>query len=112
MKASLKKNICDLPPYVMNEDIDDLDARREKHIGRGLEYACRSWANHLRFASSDGDDVEHAVELVDYFFKHQLLSWLEVLSIVGDMRCAVYSLRDVKCWFVHVSVATLLVTVL
>jgi hypothetical protein len=70
MKASLKKNICDVPPYVRNEDIDDLDARREKYIGSGLEYACRSWANHLRFASSDGDDVQHVVKLVEYFFKH------------------------------------------
>jgi hypothetical protein len=112
MNASLKKNICDVPPYVMNEDIDDLDARREKHIGGGLEYACRSWANHLRLASSGGNDVEHTVELVEYFFKHHLLSWLEVLSILGDMRCAVYSLRDVRGWFVHVSVAMLLVIVL
>jgi hypothetical protein len=108
MNASLRKNICDFPPYVMNEDLDDLDARREKHIGGGLEYACRSWANHLRLASSDGDDVEDAVELVEYFFKHHLLSWLEVLSIVGDIRRAVYSLRDVKSWFVHVSLNTLL----
>jgi hypothetical protein len=110
MNASLKKNICGLPPYVMNKDVDDLDACREKHIGRRLEYACRSWVNHLRLASSDGNDVEHTVELVDYFFKHHLLSWLEVLSIGGDMRCAVYSLRDVRGWFVCVSVDALLVT--
>jgi hypothetical protein len=112
MNESLKKNVCDLPPYTVNEDIDDLDARREKYIGNGLEYACRSWANHLRLASSDGDDVGRTVELVEYFFKHHLLSWLEVLSIVGDMRCAVYSLRDVKDWFVRVSVDALLFTFL
>jgi predicted SAM-dependent methyltransferase len=97
---------------VVNEDIDDLGARRENHIGGGLDYACRSWANHLQFASGNDNDVEHAVGLVEHFFEHHLLSWLEVLSIGGDMRCAVYSLRDVKRWFVHVSVATLLVTVL
>jgi hypothetical protein len=110
MNGLLKKNICDLPPYAVNEDIDDLNERREKYIGSGLEYACRSWANHLRFASNDGDDVGQVVELLKYFFKHNLLSWLEVLSIVGDMRCAVYSLRDVKGWFVRVSVDAFLFT--
>jgi hypothetical protein len=92
----------------MNNDVGDLAARRENHIGGGLEYACRSWAKHLRLASSDGGDVGHVVELLGYFFNHHLLSWLEVLSIVGDVRCAVYSLRDVRSWFDHVSGNTLL----
>jgi len=102
MNGSLRKNICDFPKYVMNEDIDDLYARREKYIGSGLVYACRSWAKHLRLASSEGDDVGRVVELVDDFFNNHMLSWLEVLSVVGDMRCAVYSIRDVRSWFIRV----------
>jgi hypothetical protein len=110
MNRSLKKNICGLPPYSMNKDIEDLDARREQYIGGGLEYACRSWAKHLQSASRGGDDVSHVVELLECFFKHHLLSWLEVLSIVGDMRCAIYSLRDVRGWFTDVSLNTIFYT--
>jgi hypothetical protein len=103
MNGLLKKNMCGLPPYVMNADIGDLDARREKYIGVELEYACRSWAKHLRFASKDGDDVAYAVELLETFFKAHILSWLEVLSIISDLRCAVYSLHDVRTWLEDVS---------
>jgi hypothetical protein len=37
MNKSLKKNICGFHPYAMNRDINDLDARRERYIGGGLE---------------------------------------------------------------------------
>ena len=107
MNSSLKKNICDLPPYAMNKDIDDLDSRREKYIGGSLEYACRSWAKHLRCASRDSEQIGQVVELLGYFLKHRLLSWLEVLSIAGDMRCAVNSIQDVKGWFIEVSLTML-----
>jgi len=108
MNSSLKKNICDLPPYAMNKDIDDLDSRREKYIGGSLEYACRSWAKHLRCASRDSEHIGQVVELLGYFLKHHLLSWLEVLSIAGDMRCAVNSVQDVKGWFIEVSLTMLM----
>jgi hypothetical protein len=104
MKTSLKKNICDAPRYVMNVDIEDLDERRGKCIGEGLEYACKSWANHLLLGSKDNDGVGRVVQLLKKFFSHNLLQWLKVLSIVGDLRCAVYSLQNVTTWLVDVSV--------
>jgi hypothetical protein len=96
----------------MNRDINDLDTRRDIYIGGGLEYACRSWARHLQFGSWDVDEVGCMVKLLECFFKHHLLSWLEVLSIVGDMRCAVYSLRDVRGWLIKVSLNTLFVSLI
>jgi hypothetical protein len=108
MNEKLKRNICDLPPYAMNEDIDDLGERREKYIGGGLEYACRSWAKHLRFASCHGTHVRDVVKSLEWFFNHKLLSWLEILSIIGDLGSAVYSLRDVRGWLVEASAIILL----
>ena len=108
MNKALKKNICDLPAYAMNSEVDDLDERRENCIGRGLEYACTSWAGHLRIASGDGDNVQHIVKPLESFLKCHLLSWLEVLSILGDLRCAVYSLRDVKAWLAEASPSAVL----
>jgi hypothetical protein len=103
----LERNICNLPPYAMNEDIRDLGQRREDCIRGGLEYACRSWAKHLR-CSSGGGYNEHVVKFLEYFFKHNLLSWLEVMSIVGDVGCAIYLLRDAKVWLIDVSLYMLL----
>jgi hypothetical protein len=76
------------------------------YIGDALEYACRSWARHLHFASGTSDSGRHVIELLKYFFSHQLLSWLEVLSIVSDLRCAVYSLCYVRAWLGEVSSIT------
>ncbi|KIM79726.1 hypothetical protein PILCRDRAFT_10209 [Piloderma croceum F 1598] len=98
MNQFLRTNICHLPAYVMNEDIHDLGERRKKYIGDVLEYACRSWARHLHFVSRASHSIRYVVELLELFFRSHLLSWLEVLSIVGDLRCAVYSIGDVRTW--------------
>jgi hypothetical protein len=103
MNQSLRTNICHLPAYVMNEDIHDLGERRKKYIGDALEYACRSWARHLHFVSRVSDSIGYVIELLEFFFRSRLLSWLEVLSVVGDLRCAVYSMRDVRTWLSDVS---------
>jgi WD40 repeat protein len=76
MNTSLKMNICDLPRYVMNVDIEDLGERRQKFIGGGLEYACRSWAKHLLLGSRDDDNIRRVVQLLGDFFRHHLLHWL------------------------------------
>jgi hypothetical protein len=107
MNTLLKKNICGISHYTMNADIRDIGARRKNHIGDWLEYGCRSWGKHLRLALRDGDNVRCVVELLKEFFDHHLLEWLEVLSIVGDLHSAVYSLHDVTSWLVDVSVPTL-----
>jgi WD40 repeat protein len=107
MNTLLKKNICELPPYAMNSDIDDLDARRKKYIGEGLEYRCRSWAKHLRLASRNDDNARDIIRSLKEFFDAHLLQWLEVLSIVGDLRCAVYSSHDLTAWLVDVSTVCL-----
>jgi NACHT domain len=104
MNASLKKNICELPRYATNTDVRGLDARRDEYIGDGLEYACRSWAKHLRLSSRDDGNVRHIVKSLNEFFHHHLLQWLEVLSIVGGLRHAVYCLHDLAAWLVEVSV--------
>jgi WD40 repeat protein len=105
MNIKLKKNICELPRFSMNAEVHDLDARRKEYIGEELEYGCKSWAKHLRLASKDGENARHVIESLRKFFDSHLLEWLEVLSIVGDLHCAVYSLRDVTAWLVDVSMS-------
>jgi hypothetical protein len=40
-----------------------------------------------------------------------VLQWLEVLSIVGDLQCAVYSLHDLTVWLAGVSVSLFLTSI-
>jgi NACHT domain len=103
MNIRLKKNICDLPLHTMNNDVEDLSARRESCIAAPLLYACSSWAKHLQLSSQAGGDTSSVLTLVNNFFTHHLLSWLEVLSIEEHLHTAIYSLHDVRSWLTEVS---------
>jgi NACHT domain len=96
MKSTLTKNICLLPPYRMNKDISDLDARRDKYIGHALAYGCGYWAKHIEMSIGASYDMRMVIELVDQFFKNHFLSWLEVLSIEANLSAAIYSIRGVR----------------
>jgi NACHT domain len=107
IKETLNRNMCKLPRYAMNKDIQDLPARREKYIGTPLMYACEFWISHLLSSSRPGHDTRtEIVELVNHFFEAHVLSWLEVLSIGGKLRVAVYSLHNMRRWLADVSVHT------
>jgi hypothetical protein len=102
MKTRLVKNICCLPPYMMNSDLPDLSERWETYIGTSLSYACSSWTKHVQLSSKDRAGI---IKLVRDLFEHQLLSWLEVLSIEGNLHIAIYSLHDVRSWLANVSIS-------
>jgi hypothetical protein len=103
MKSRLKRNICDLPRYATNDEVMDLAERRKEHIGDALEYACRFWAQHLSPASNSDDVVTKILDLLSNLMLHHFLAWLEVLSVTGTLRVAIYSLRDMKAWLSRVS---------
>ena len=105
MKMKLKRNICRLPPYVMNDDIKDLPARRERFIGSPLSYACSAWSKHLQLSPEAGDHASSVIQLVHDFLAQHLLSWLEVLSIEDIYPVAIYSLRNLRSWLINVSIS-------
>jgi hypothetical protein len=47
MNCNLKQNLLSLPDYVLNIEVQDLDTKIANHIGIALQYACKSWHNHL-----------------------------------------------------------------
>jgi hypothetical protein len=102
MNTALKQNICELPRYSFNDEVEDLSERRRNFIGDALEYACTSWAHHLSLTSESPETIRRVLDLMEDFMSHHFLSWLEVLSIMGTLRTAVYSLRDAKSWLNHV----------
>jgi hypothetical protein len=98
MKKSLKRNICDIPPYAMNRDVEDLDVRRKRFVSGALEYACRFWTDHISLASKTGEDIELMLDLLKEFFKDRFLLWIEVVSILEDLGITIYSLQRVQGW--------------
>ena len=103
MNMRLMKNICNLPQYAMNNDVEDLPARRDLYIAAPLSYVCSSWAKHLQLSSQAGGDTNSVLMLVYNFSTCHLLSWLEVLSIEENLHTAIYSLHDVRSWLTAVS---------
>ncbi|KIM73999.1 hypothetical protein PILCRDRAFT_39996, partial [Piloderma croceum F 1598] len=94
MNTRLIENICGVPQYAMNNDVEDLPARRVLCIAAPLSYTCLSWAKHLQLSSQAGGNTSSVLTLVNNFFTRHLLSWLEVLSIEEHLHTAIYSLHN------------------
>jgi hypothetical protein len=109
MNQGLKQNICHLPPYAMNDEVEDLLDRRGKYIGEALEYACTSWAQHLSQASGSTEPLATVLGLMNDFMQYHFLSWLEVLSIADTLHTAVHSLQDVRTWLNQVRLLLLFI---
>ena len=103
MKEKLEKNICKLDDYVFLSEVEDLSARRTTYIGDTLKYACCFWTNHLVKIPSHGPDTKEVQRAIDKFFKKQLLSWIEVLSLMGTLNAGVYGLNNIQRWYMLVS---------
>jgi hypothetical protein len=78
---------------VRNDDLD-LDERIQASISPRLAYACNFWAEHLQATTSN---VELR-EAVSEFLHIRLLYWLEVLSLVKNIKAASPALTHVRNW--------------
>ena len=100
MSTSLEKNMCSIPDYTLNSAVKDLAKRiNESGICGALEYACRSWHKHLIVTDHRTADVMSALQC---FLEQKFLLWLEVLSVLGAVGCAVEVLKMVKRWLKEV----------
>jgi len=96
MGKSLKKNMCSIPDYALNSEVGDLQRRIEENGIRGaLEYACRSWHNHLMVGV---DRIADVVSALGRFLEEKFLFWLEVLSVLGAASDAVRALNATVRW--------------
>ena len=103
MEQRLKKNICALDDYAICGDVGDLSSQRKEHIGDALEYACQFWTKHLVNCPSSNCDTEKVQKEIDKFFTTHLLSWIEVLIIMGNLDVSVHSINDIQQWYTLVS---------
>ena len=96
MSKSLKKNMCLIPDYTFNSEVNDLLKRIEDSGIRGApEYACKSWYKHLTAIKHHATDI---VSGLHYFLEEQFLFWLEVLSLLGAVGEAACALNATVEW--------------
>jgi hypothetical protein len=103
MEERLKKNICNLDDYTALDEVEDLPQRRTVCVGEALEYVCCFWTKHLLKTPSSGISVEKVEKAINKFFTTCLLFWIEVLSLLGSLKIAVYALNDIRQWCTLVS---------
>ena len=100
MDKLLEKNMCSIPDYALNSEVDDLPRRIESSgICGALEYACRSWYKHLIVTKHRTADV---VSALHRFSEGKFLFWLEVLSVLGAMGEAARALNTTVKWLKEV----------
>ena len=100
MGERLKRNICDLDDDTSLSEVKD----KKAHIGDGLEYACRFWTKHLLGTPSNTPHIEAVQQAIDKFFTVDLLCWIEVLAITGNLGIGVHSMNDIEQWCSLVSI--------
>ena len=93
MNRTLEQNMFKLPDGVTNSEVDDLKERTEQYINKALEYACRSWHNHLISKPS-----ARTLKILHQFLTEKFTFWLEVLSVIGAVREAVDALEATTKW--------------
>ena len=96
MGKSLKRNMCSIPDYALNSEVEDLPKRvEESGIHGALEYACRSWHKHLIVTNHCTLKV---ISALHEFLERKLTFWLEVLSVLGAVSDAAHALGATVKW--------------
>ena len=99
MIDKLEQNLLSLPEYALNSEVEDLQARIDRRISTALQYACRSWYNHVAEIEGDIADVTPHLRT---FLENKFLGWLEVLSVLGDLRNSTVGLEKLIVWLQEV----------
>ena len=96
MGKLLKKNMCSIPDYALNSEVEDLPKRvEESGVCGALEYACRSWHEHL---AATGCGAVGVISALCDFLEGRFILWLEVLSVLGAVGNAARALTATIQW--------------
>jgi len=87
---NLSQDMCKIrDASLCNSEVDDLPGQIMGRIPAHVQYACRHWASHLSKANCD-DDV---LKLLHEFCLDQLLNWMEMMSLLGELGSAIIALK-------------------
>ena len=95
MNSELRQDLLSLLEYSLNSEVEDLQTKIDGQVSLALQYACRSWHSHLTEARGE---VAEVILCLRDFLESKFLAWLEVLSVLGDMRTASVGLEKLLEW--------------
>ncbi|KAJ7130432.1 hypothetical protein C8R44DRAFT_613947 [Mycena epipterygia] len=88
----LCQDICQIKnPSLLNSEVTDLPTRIGTYISAHVQYACRHWAYHV----SKSMVCAPLLNLLKEFCEKYLLYWIEVCSLLGELRNALLSVAAV-----------------
>lgn len=99
---SLKRNMCHIKqPWELHSEIANLGDLVQRNIAPSLQYACQYWAQHLAQIVQPGSGIsqpyvllsDQILDVFTEFCDRYLLYWIEVCSLLGDLRGALSSLN-------------------
>ncbi|KAJ6527949.1 putative WD-repeat protein, partial [Mycena vulgaris] len=89
----LSRDICQIRnTSLLNSEIRDLPARIQKHVPAHVQYACRHWAHHVSKCMISST----LLALLQTFCEQHLLHWMEISSLLGELRNVLVSASDVR----------------
>ena len=91
LSSKLRRDICNL------RHLGTLASKMCSHVVEScipldVQYACRSWVDHLRRSNTvpcDNDQTHR-------FFQHHFLHWLEALSFLGKLSDSIHYIRTLE----------------
>ena len=99
MNDGLEPNLLSLPEFSLNSEVEDLPTRINDRVSGALQYACRSWHNHITETIGDVDEI---ISNLRVLLEEKFLAWLEVVSVLGDLGGAVVALERLMSWLQRV----------
>lgn len=89
----LQQDMCQIQdPSLLNSEVDDLAVKLNKHVPLHLQYASHHWGSHM----AAGMISDSLLELLSIFCAQHLLHWLEICSLLGELRNALLCLGTVQ----------------
>ena len=75
----------------------EVERRVELALPGELRYACLHWASHVM---ATGGGYAGCLSSLEKFARKRLLSWMEAMSLLGEVPRAILMLRDMHAWTV------------
>ena len=94
----LEPNSCDLPDFVMNQDVTNLPELLDDKVGSGTRYACVYWATHVRSSPTTNDYTIRLIPSAIEFFKKNAVPWIEVMSLENLLESVIHSTYSFLDW--------------
>ncbi|KIO27600.1 hypothetical protein M407DRAFT_23159, partial [Tulasnella calospora MUT 4182] len=96
MERDLKQNICGLSD--ISKSNSEVQTEVNRHLSQGLRYCCRSWSAHLTTRITWSETAEVVRAKFQLISDEKLLSWLEVMSLIGATTEALAMAKHVHQW--------------